>query len=55
MRDLPEGVEVHVLPTGSPVAWDDRRQLKWKDTDGIEERMTTAYRMTLEYLEGIGA
>jgi NTE family protein len=55
MRELPEGVEVHVLPTGSPVAWDDRRQLKWKDTDGIEERMTTAYRMTLEYLEGIGA
>ena len=55
MRELPEGVEVHVLPTGSPVAWDDRRQLKWKDTDGVEERMTTAYRMTLEYLEGIGA
>ncbi len=50
MRDLPEGVEVHLLPTGSPVAWDDRRQLKWKDTGGIEERMTTAYKATIDYL-----
>lgn len=54
MRDLPEGVEVHLLPTGSPVAWDDRRQLRWKDTGGIEERMTTAHRATTGYLESIG-
>lgn len=51
MRDLPEGVDVHLLPTGSPVAWDDRRQLRWKDTGGIEERMTTAYQATIDYLE----
>lgn len=51
MRDLPEEVEVHLLPTGSPVAWDDRRQLRWKDTGGIEDRMRTAYRATLDYLE----
>lgn len=51
MRDLPEDVEVHLLPTGSPVAWDDRSQLKWKDTGGIEERMKTAYRATVDYLE----
>lgn len=51
MRDLPEGVEVHLLPTGSPVAWDDRSQLKWKDTGGIEERMATAYQATIDYLE----
>lgn len=51
MRDLPEDVEVHLLPTGNPVAWDDRRQLKWKDTGGIEDRLTTAYRATLDYLE----
>lgn len=54
MRNLPEGVEVHLLPTGSPVAWDDRRQLKWTDTGGIEERMTTAYRATVRYLESSG-
>lgn len=53
MRDLPGGVEVHLLPTGSPVAWDDRRQLRWKDTGGIEDRMDTAYRASLEYLENV--
>jgi NTE family protein len=53
MRDLPEDVEVHLLPTGSPVAWDDRRQLQWKDTGGIEERMTAAYRATTDYLSGV--
>lgn len=52
MRNLPDGVEVHLLPTGSPVAWDDRSQLRWKDTGGIEDRMTTAYYATLEYLHG---
>ncbi len=51
MRNLPDGVDVHLLPTGSPVAWDDRSQLKWKDTGGIEDRMTTAYYATLEYLQ----
>jgi NTE family protein len=55
MRNLPEGVEVHLLPTGSPVAFDDRRQLKWKDTGGIEERMATAYQATIDYLEMSGA
>ena len=53
MRNLPQGVEVHLLPTGSPVAWDDRRQLKWKDTGGIEDRIVTAYRATIEYLENV--
>lgn len=52
MRNLPEGVEVHLLPTGSPVPWDDRRQLRWTDTGGIEERMHTAYYATTEYLQG---
>lgn len=50
MRNLPDGVEVHVLPTGSPVAWDDRSQLRWRDTGGIEERMKVAYRATFDYL-----
>ena len=50
MERLPDGIGVHLLPTGSPVAWDDRRQLKWKDTGGIEERMKVAYESTLAYL-----
>ncbi len=53
MQNLPEGVEVHLLPTGSPVAWDDRRQLNWKDTGGIEERMITAYRASVDYLASL--
>ena len=50
MKNLPEDVEVHMLPTGSPVAWDDRSQLRWSDTSGIEERMNSAYEATVEYL-----
>lgn len=51
MRHLPEGVEVHILPTGDPIAFDDRRQLRWKETGGVEERMKVAYQATIEYLE----
>lgn len=54
MASLPDGVEVHVLPTGSPVAWDDRRQLRWSDTDGIAERMTVAYAAAVQYLSEAG-
>jgi NTE family protein len=50
LGNLPEGIEVHVLPTGDPIAWNDRRQLKWQDTGGIEERMKAAYRATSDYL-----
>ena len=51
MKHIPEGIEVHMLPTGSPIAWNDRSQLKWSDTDGIEERMNSAYRAAIDYLE----
>lgn len=50
MKNLPEDVEVHMLPTGNPVAWDDRSQLRWTDTGGIEERMKTAYQASIDYL-----
>jgi len=51
MRHLPEGVGVHILPTGDPIAFDDRRQLRWKETGGVEERMKVAYQATIDYLE----
>jgi NTE family protein len=50
MENLPAGVDVHLLPTGSPVAWDDRRQLRWSDTGGIADRMKVAYAATTDYL-----
>lgn len=53
LANITDDIEVHVLPTGSPVAWDDRSQLKWNDTGGIEERMKGAYRASIAYLEEI--
>lgn len=50
MQHLPDDVDVHLLPTGSPIPWDDRSQLKWKATGGIEERMGAAYQSTVDYL-----
>lgn len=54
MNNLPEDIEVHMLPTGSPIAWDDRAQLRWSDTGGIEERMQSAYQASVDYLEELG-
>lgn len=51
MRNLPPDVEVHLLPTGSPVAFDDVRQLRWTDTGGVLERIETAYQATVDYLD----
>lgn len=52
LDDLPPGVEVHVLPSGNPVAFDDRRQLKWRDTSDTAELIDSAYRASAAYLEG---
>lgn len=52
LDDLPEGVEVHVLPSGNPVSFDDRRQLKWRDTSDTTDLIDAAYRATTSYLEG---
>jgi NTE family protein len=51
LESMADGVEVHLLPTGDPIAWDDRRQLKWQDTGGIEDRMRAAYEATTDYLD----
>jgi NTE family protein len=52
MARLPEGVEVHLLPSGNPVAFNDRRQLKWRDTTTTAMLIETAYGATTDYLEG---
>lgn len=51
MRSLPSDVEVHLLPTGSPISFDDVRQLSWRDTGGVRERIATAYQATVDYLD----
>ena len=53
LDDLPPGVEVHVLPSGNPVAFDDRRQLKWRDTSDTADMINASFRAASEYLEGL--
>ncbi|WP_211169354.1 patatin-like phospholipase family protein [Pseudonocardia bannensis] len=54
-RDLaavPEGVEVHVLPAGEGAApsWDSRAALRYRDVDGVGQRIAGAHRASVEYL-----
>lgn len=52
MAARPEGVEVHVLPTGSPPPrFNDLRQLRYRDFSDIGERIDSAERATAAYLE----
>ena len=51
MESLPDDVEVHLLPSGNPVAFDDRRQLKWRDTGDTAALIETAYEAASRYLE----
>lgn len=53
LDNLPDGIEVHVLPSGNPVAFDDRRQLRWRDTGDTTSLIDVAYRASSEYLEGL--
>jgi NTE family protein len=55
MKHLPRDVKVHVLPSGNPLEFDDRRQLKWRDTTATSKLIDGAYRASLAYLaEGGG-
>lgn len=54
MEQLPEGVEVHLLPSGNPVAFDDRRQLRFSDTSSTPELIEVAYRASRDYLAEAG-
>ncbi len=53
LENLPAGVEVHVLPSGNPVAFDDRRQLRWRDTGDTAALIEVAFRAANQYLEGL--
>ncbi len=54
LDNLPEGVEVHVLPSGNPVAFDDRRQLKWRDTSDTAALIESAFEAASGYLSAAG-
>jgi NTE family protein len=53
MANLPAGVEVHLLPSGNPVAFDDRRQLRWRSTSDTTSLIEVAYAASTEYLQGL--
>ncbi len=51
---LPDDVELHVLPSGNPLEFDDRRQLKWRDTTATSELIDAAHRASAAYLDQAG-
>ncbi|MGH2775826.1 MAG: patatin-like phospholipase family protein [Actinomycetota bacterium] len=55
MSDLPESVEVHVLPTGEDVRFNDLSQLRYRNMSRTAERIERAYEVSASFLEGIGA
>lgn len=51
LDNLPVGIEVHLLPSGNPVAFDDRRQLRWRKTGDTSGLIDVAYQASSQYLE----
>jgi NTE family protein len=51
VANLPEGIAFHLLPSGNPVAFDDTRQLKWRDVSTTVGLIDGAYAASIAYLE----
>lgn len=51
VASLPDGVTLHQLPSGNPVAFDDSRQRKWRDASASDDLVAGAYEASLRYLE----
>lgn len=51
MANLPLGVEVHVLPSGNALDFDDRRQLRWSELGDTDALVSAGYEASVEYLE----
>jgi NTE family protein len=55
VETLPAGVRLHVLPSGNPVAFDDARQLRWRDVSSTTDLIEGAYDASVTYLaEALG-
>jgi len=54
LEALPADVDVHVLPSGNPVEFDDRRQLRWRDTGDTTILVDGAYSASSDYLRENG-
>ncbi len=53
MANLPEGVEVHVLPSGNQIDFDDRRQLRWTELSSTSTLVDAGYEAASKYLAKI--
>ena len=55
MAALPEGVDVHVLPTGrrDPPRFTDASQFRYRDTSRVAERIERAYEASARYLQEV--
>jgi NTE family protein len=53
VENLPEGIDLYLLPSGNPVAFDDTRQLKWRDVRSTNELIDGAYAASAGYLESV--
>jgi NTE family protein len=53
---LPEGIDVHVLPTGQPEPprYTDLSQFRYRDTASLAQRITRAHEASARYLEERG-
>ncbi len=53
---LPEGIDLHVLPTGQrdPPRYSDLSQLRYRDTSNVRDRITRAHEASARYLEQRG-
>lgn len=49
---LPDGITVHLLPSGHTLEPDDRRQLKWNDFSSTDRLIDDAHAATAAYLDG---
>jgi NTE family protein len=55
VENLPSGIELHLLPSGNPVAFDDARQLKWRDVSSTGVLIDGAYNASMDYLRSVRA
>jgi NTE family protein len=53
LAEAPEGVRVHVLPTGAPRRYNDPAQLRYRDFNRTADRIERSYQATSAYLDAL--